>query len=137
MLVNTVWSVWFGFFSFQVESEATKSLKDAVSKYDVKDQPGAKDLLDWAQQRFECCGVDGASDYKNATCKKGGVPTCYSNKSCNGTLYDDGCKEKFISFVRHNLAVVGAVAIGIAFIQVSLSNFSLNLWNFQIVALIC
>lgn len=104
----------------KVEDQVEKSLKDAVNKYENTDQPGAKELLDWAQQKFECCGVDGASDYTtgNSTCSTGGgVATCYNNKSCNGTLYTNGCKEQFVSFVRHNLAVIGAVAIGIAFIQ--------------------
>lgn len=103
----------------KVENHVNDSLKDAVSKYDNKDQPGAKDLLDWSQQRFDCCGIDGASDYTNTTgtCANGGVPSCYSTDNCNGTLYTQGCKESFISFVRHNLAVIGAVAIGIAFIQ--------------------
>jgi len=105
----------------KVESHVTDSLKDAVSKYHNKDQPGAKQLLDWAQQRFDCCGIDGASDYtgqKNSTdsCTQG-VKSCYSDNTCSGTLYKEGCKQSFIDFVRHNLAVIGAVAIGIAFIQ--------------------
>lgn len=104
----------------KVEDQVDKSLKDAVYKYDNADQPGAKELLDWAQERFECCGTYGSNDYQNATskCSGGGVATCYSSQSCNnGTLYSTGCKEQFVSFVRHNLAVVGAVAIGVAFIQ--------------------
>jgi len=103
----------------KVEAQVDQSLKDAVGKYDNKDQPGAQKLLDWAQHKFECCGVVGAGDYKNSSsaCQSGGVASCHSGKSCNGTLYTKGCKDGFVSFVRHNLAVVGAVAIGIAFIQ--------------------
>jgi len=105
----------------KVESQVDDSLKDAVEKYGNKDQPGAQELLDWAQKEFECCGLNGADDYKNNThatkCNKGGVATCYSTQNCNGTLYGSGCKVEFTKFVKHNLAVVGAVAIGIAFIQ--------------------
>jgi len=105
----------------KVEQQVDDSLEDALHKYGNKDQPGAKDLLDWAQKEFECCGLNGAADYGNNThvkkCAKGGVATCYSSQNCNGTLYTSGCKDSFTKFVKHNLAVVGAVAIGIAFIQ--------------------
>jgi len=104
----------------QVEAEVGKSLDDAVTKYFNEDQPGAKELLDWAQQKFECCGRNTSTEYKtvvNGTCANGGVPSCYSGDSCSGTKYTEGCEVKFTNFVRHNLAVIGAVALGIAFIQ--------------------
>jgi len=104
----------------KVEAEVTDMLDQAVSKYFNADQPGAKELLDWAQQEFECCGRNVSSEYgtKNGTCTKGGVASCYDNNSCTGgNLYKKGCQQGFVDFIRHNLAVVGAVALGIAFIQ--------------------
>lgn len=80
-------------------------------------------MLDWAQQKFECCGRNGSSEYPktsktNETCPSGGVKSCYSNNECNGNLFSKGCEVSFADFIRHNLAVIGAVALGIAFIQV-------------------
>ena len=107
----------------QVEAAVGKSLDDAVNKYFNADQPGAKELLDWAQQKFECCGRNGSAEYpsstsSNDTCTNGGVKSCYSDNTCSGTLFTKGCEASFADFVRHNLAVIGAVALGIAFIQV-------------------
>lgn len=104
----------------KVESQVEKALDDAIGKYFEKDQPGAKELLDWAQQEFDCCGRVNSTDYKtqgNSSCPNGGVASCYSGNKCSGQKYTKGCQQSFIDFVRHNLAVVGAVAIGIAFIQ--------------------
>lgn len=108
----------------QVEAAVGKSLDDAVNKYFNADQPGAKELLDWAQQKFECCGRNGSAEYSsstssNDTCTTGGVKSCYSDNTCSGNLFTKGCEASFADFVRHNLAVIGAVALGIAFIQVS------------------
>lgn len=111
-------------YKSKVEEQAVKALDNAVSKYFNEEQPGAKDLLDWAQKKFECCGRNSSEEYKaptgntnNTLCVSGGVASCHAGDSCTGKLYEDGCKDSFVEFIKHNLAVVGAVAIGIAFIQ--------------------
>lgn len=108
----------------KVEDHIKKSLDQAVNKYFNEDQPGAKEMLDWAQQEFECCGRANATEYKkpagtNSTyCgTNGGVASCHYNNLCTQPIYTQGCEAKFVDFVRHNLAVIGAVAIGVAFIQ--------------------
>lgn len=80
-------------------------------------------MLDWAQQKFECCGRNGTAEYpksssSNDTCTTGGVKSCHADNKCSGQLFTKGCEASFIDFVKHNLAVIGAVALGIAFIQV-------------------
>lgn len=96
----------------------------AVLKYN--DVSGEKKLLDWAQKSFKCCGSSGSSDYPKSTSNNtvcagtGGVPSCYSNGKCTGgTLYTQGCRKGFIDFIKSKLVVIGAVAVGIAFIQVN------------------
>jgi len=106
----------------KVEDHISQSLDEAVQKYFNADQPGAKELLDWAQQEFKCCGRVNSTEYSNpggnsTYCANGGVASCHSGDSCSGTLYTKGCEASFVDFVRHNLAVIGAVAIGVAFIQ--------------------
>lgn len=107
----------------KVEAKVDEALDDAIGKYFNDNQPGAKDLIDWVQQKFDCCGKNSSDEFKKPTsgnstiCPNGGVASCYKGDSCTGTKYNEGCREKFIDFVKHNLAVIGAVAIGIAFIQ--------------------
>lgn len=115
-------------YKSKVEDKATDALDRAVKDYQNKDQPGAKKIMDWAQQRFECCGSSNASNYAdfvsvNGTepadyCKKDSKPvSCHRGDSCNGTIFGEGCKQGFVDFVENNLVVIGAVALGIAFIQ--------------------
>jgi len=108
----------------KVEEIATEALDKAVGDYHNEDQPGAKKILDWAQQKFECCGNNNGSDYAqtktsgNSTfCTDKTPASCHEGDTCSGKKYDDGCKQGFIDFVKHNLVVIGAVALGIAFIQ--------------------
>ena len=100
-----------------------KLLENAVTQYGTQD--GATKLMDWAQQKFKCCGTVGPTDYdilkgNGTTCGTGlGVKSCYPDEKCGGTdLYKAGCKTKFVDFVKHNLVVIGGVALAIAFIQV-------------------
>ncbi|XP_065655591.1 23 kDa integral membrane protein [Hydra vulgaris] len=106
----------------KVQDYAIGGLNRAVKDYENEDEPGASELLDWAQQKFECCGTKGPSDYKglktNATCGIGkGVKTCHQNKDCANKLYNEGCQNKFEKFIKKNLIVVGVIALSIAFIQ--------------------
>ena len=36
-------------------------------------------------------------------------------------MFTEGCQQKFSEFIKDNLALIGAVAIVIAFIQVSIA----------------
>ncbi|XP_002161461.1 23 kDa integral membrane protein [Hydra vulgaris] len=106
----------------KVQEYAVDGLKRAVKEYENKDEPGASELLDWAQLKFECCGANGPSDYKNLTKNETcgttqGVKTCHKNKDCAKKLNNEGCKSKFEQFIKKNLVVVGVIALSIAFIQ--------------------
>lgn len=107
-------------YKSKVNVEVEKRLKLAVNEYSTS--KGAKDLLDWAQENMKCCGYGGPGDYINGTCPAGpgsGVATCHVNNECKEKLRHPsrGCKDAFIAFVKSNMALVGGVAIGIAFIQ--------------------
>jgi len=100
----------------QVEEKADKALVRASKNYNNDDEPGAKKLLDWAQQRFECCEV--ASATGNGTCADKSPKSCHPDNDCNKTKYSQKCKEGFVEFMKDNLVTVGAVALAIAFIQI-------------------
>ena len=86
--------------------------------------------MDWAQQEFDCCGSYNVTDYPDPNsnkaafnytglCDGGGVSSCYSNKTCDGVLYKKGCERALANFLKDNMIIIGAVAFGIAFIEVS------------------
>jgi len=104
----------------KVDSVAKAALDKAVTQYGTVE--GEKKLLDWAQDAFKCCGSAGANDYVKSTnatlCAVGkGVASCHKGGKCTGQLYSDGCRKGFIDFIKGKLVVIGAVAVGIAFIQ--------------------
>jgi len=106
-------------YKSKVNVEVEKRLQLAVNEY--RTSKGAKDLLDWAQETMNCCGYAGPADYVNGTCPGAGnaVASCHVDNDCKKDLRDTkkGCKDAFIAFVKSNMALVGGVAIGIAFIQ--------------------
>lgn len=108
----------------KVKGLAEKQIKKEITNYNAKSL-----LLNWAQEKFECCGLDGPADYDthNSTdasfCSPKGavkgqaVKTCHPKKDCAETVYAKGCKDQVVDFVKSNMILVGGVAIGIAFIQ--------------------
>ena len=115
----------------QARAAATVALKKAMDHYDTEE--GAKKLLNWAQGMFRCCGNIGPTDYDVRVGSKmvspcgssgGGVQSCHEGGECKNRQYTAGCKEKFISFIRNNMVVIGGVAVGIAFIELAGIIFS-------------
>lgn len=105
----------------KVQGIAEKQVKKEVENYNAN---GESLLLNWAQQKLECCGRLGPKDYdghaSNSTdfCAAGkGVTFCHVGKKCDGKLYEDGCQDKLVKFVKENMLLIGGVALGIAFIQ--------------------
>jgi len=114
-----------GILGFVYKGDVNKVAEEQLSKSiaDYDNDEGAKKLMDWAQENLKCCGMLGASDYKNTTsgCPTpitNGVQSCHVDKDCNKALLGEkGCKDVVEDFLKENLVVVGGVALGIAFIQ--------------------
>jgi len=110
----------------KVETIVENTLKGAVQKYFDDSQPGAKTLLDWAQQKFECCGIKGPGDYKQPSttssyycANSSGVASCYSDNKCgSGVQYGEGCEQSVIDIAKNNMLLCGAFAIAFALIQI-------------------
>ena len=106
----------------KVKDMAEERFDLEIKNYNIN---GQSFLLDWAQEKFECCGSTGSGDYNahNSTdasfCpgNDGGVKSCHKFKDCNQQLYGTGCQEKIVTFVKDKLTLVGGVAFGIAFVQ--------------------
>jgi len=140
----------FGFvYRKKVDNITAKAMKNAIKTYDTP----VGVTLDWAQQNLKCCGISGPRDYatsnsklkcSNATISSihtgisttvspvtsgngtdiGGVPTCYDDSTCLGTLFTDGCQKKFLDYVEGNLVLVGGVVAGVVVLQLICIIFS-------------
>lgn len=128
LFIITIVNGALGFaYSGKVEDKIGDILNKTVNKY--FNETEAKELMDWAQQEFECCGSYSYTNYPNVTrlnhinpnitrlCKRGGVHSCYSDNSCDGNLFNKGCARVMGSFIKDRLYSIGCVALGIAFIE--------------------
>jgi len=107
----------------KVKTIAEEQVQKEIKNYNKN---GESLLLQWAQQKLECCGQTSPKDYdghaSNSTdfCKTGvsqGVKSCHKGNECKGKLYTKGCQDKLVKFVQENMILIGGVALGIAFIQ--------------------
>jgi len=95
---------------------------DGLDNYDKKGHEGVTKAWDSVQHELKCCGVTSSSDWLNSAYGK--VPKTCCDKleagsdSCKtDEIYSQGClallEDKFIN----NIATVGGVALGVAFLQ--------------------
>ncbi|EHA97968.1 CD63 antigen [Heterocephalus glaber] len=84
-------------------------------------------FLDKLQTQFECCGAANFTDWENIPgMGEGQVPDscCVNNtKDCGSDtkehpIYTKGCLEKIGNWLRKNVLLVAAAALGIAFVEV-------------------
>nr|XP_047137330.1 23 kDa integral membrane protein-like [Hydra vulgaris] len=126
LLIIFVFEIAVGIMAFtyssKVEAYVDKRLKIAVE--DVFDNSSSsRDFLDWAHEKFSCCGYLGPSDFNNATGSKltcgynNGLPSCHRKMNCQKTLFTDGCKLKFYDFIKQNIVIAGGVVFGLSVMQ--------------------
>lgn len=82
--------------------------------------------VDWLQQKLSCCGFTNSSDWKNnsnweSAEHKGSVPSsCCKGKPAKCKREDaftQGCRDPVHTFLLSNVKYLGAVGVGIAFVQ--------------------
>lgn len=121
-----------------VETAATENVKEMIVYYGDSDKDEAGVItktLDLVQENFECCGVDGPSDWETntayATDKYVPNSCCTeenrSDAECGNTAYSSndkinktGCKVALWNFVENNLLYVGIIAGVIVILQVAI-----------------
>lgn len=97
-----------------------KKFKDGMQNYGTEGHAGVTNTWNTIQHDLQCCGVVAPGDWLNSTYGK--IPS-----SCCSTTTTDDCEEKDAypvgclalaedKFVG-NIAVVGGVALGVAFLQ--------------------
>ena len=107
-------------------------MKNTLVNYNDDSFQSVSDAWDFIQPEFECCGVDTYRDWKDVARLSNSVPdTCCKtvSKNCGSGLaildesqvkskiWTTGCLSKTKDSIESNIAIVGAVAIAIAVVQ--------------------
>lgn len=110
-------------FRDKVMSEFNKDFRQQMKNYPKQNHT----ILDDMQKNFKCCGAANYTDWETIPLEpKGRVPdSCCVNvtQGCGinfnvKDIYTKGCVEKIGAWLRSNVLVVAAAALGIAFVEV-------------------
>lgn len=125
MLVEVAAAIAGYVFRDKVMLEFNKDFRQQMQNYRRDNRTTL--ALDKMQEDFKCCGAANYTDWESVpTVPKGQVPdSCCINvtKDCGASLqinniYSEGCVEKIGGWLRSNVLVVAAAALGIAFVEV-------------------
>lgn len=125
MLVEVAAAIAGYVFRDKVKREFNKDFQEQMLNY-LKDNHTAE-LLDRMQNQSHCCGATNYTDWENITgMGKDRVPdSCCINFAVGcGIKFNvkninrEGCVEKIGDWLRKNVLVIAAAALGIAFVEV-------------------
>ncbi|XP_017694170.1 CD63 antigen [Pipra filicauda] len=113
-------------FKDKVRSVLKEGLQEAMNKYE--EDPALTEALDELQRDFKCCGANNYTDWANIkqfqandtvprSCCRVNTTTCNVHPSPE-TVYEKGCQESIEAWMKKNILVVAAVALGIAFFEI-------------------
>lgn len=128
-------------FKGELENIVKDKLEETVMNY--RDNPDLRSLIDKVQKDFKCCGVTNYHDWNDniyfncsqTTTESCGVPSScckkdQENKQCgynvrenqkaepDDKIYIRGCMEAFLEWFEMNIVMIGAIALGIALVQI-------------------
>ncbi|XP_021571171.1 CD63 antigen isoform X2 [Carlito syrichta] len=113
-------------FRDTVKSEFNKDFRQQMQKYAGNNKTAAA-ILDGLQQEFNCCGAANYTDWESIpSMGKNRVPdSCCINVTAGcgvnfreKEIHKEGCVDKIGDWLRKNVLVVAAAALGIAFVEV-------------------
>ncbi|XP_004647156.1 CD63 antigen [Octodon degus] len=124
MLVEVATAITGYVFRDKIRAEFDKDFRQRMKNYSKN---STDTLLDNLQKKFECCGAANYSDWEDIPgMGKNRVPdSCCVNitMGCGidfkqSSINPEGCVEKIGSWLRKNILLVAAVALGIAFVEI-------------------
>ncbi|XP_057559344.1 CD63 antigen [Hippopotamus amphibius kiboko] len=123
MLVEVAAAIAGYVFRDKVRSEFKKDFRQQMQNYAKNNHTAS--ALDNMQEKFHCCGAANYTDWEPLLLPKRVPDSCCINvtRGCgvNFTvkeIYTEGCVEKIGGWLRSNVLVVAAAALGIAFVEV-------------------
>ncbi|XP_071887906.1 CD63 antigen [Anas platyrhynchos] len=113
-------------FKDKVRSKLEEGLWDTMRKYG-QDQP-LTEAVDKLQQDFHCCGSSNYTDWSSIeqfrandtvphSCCRINTTTCNVHPT-PATVYEKGCLPAMEAWMKKNILIVAAVALGIAFFEI-------------------
>ncbi|XP_062038122.1 CD63 antigen-like [Lepus europaeus] len=125
MLVEVATAIAGYVFRDKVMSEFNKDFQQQMQNYSTDNQTAL--ILDRMQKDFKCCGAANYTDWASIpgmTRERVPDSCCVNVTSGCGVkfnvkdIYVEGCVEKIGLWLRKNVLVVAAAALGIAFVEV-------------------
>ncbi|DAA29743.1 CD63 antigen [Bos indicus] len=124
MLVEVAAAIAGYVFRDKVRSEFNKDFRQQMKNYPKDNQTAS--ILDKMQKDFECCGAANYTDWEKILAVTNKVPdSCCVNITHNcginfvvKDIHTEGCVEKIAAWLRKNVLVVAAAALGIAFVEI-------------------
>lgn len=128
-----------GIFAYVKKDKVIKEIKKNVNKAVQKSYGGSTPAdksfttaVDKAQKKLQCCGTNGADDWKTSvwyttksdkinvvpsSCCMGSTTNCTSSANYKKAAYSKGCVKALEDYVKSHIAIIGGIGVGIAFIQ--------------------
>lgn len=120
-------------FCHQLDEELQLNLKQSMQqKYQQPGQDSVTQAVDRMQQEFKCCGSNSSSDWADSVwiqddtnkqvvpdscCKTPGELCGRRDHPSNIYKVEGGCIKKLETFILKQLYILGALSVGIAFLQ--------------------
>lgn len=125
LLILEVISVVLVFtFKKRIRQTMESGLKEAIQKYDEKDDKPITKMIDDIQSRFACCGANNFTDWEsNSLIQPGTLPLSCCKESTeichvDGPHYMSGCLDIISDELRNSVSYLGSVAITVIIFQV-------------------
>ncbi|NP_001037906.1 Novel Trtraspanin family protein loc733535 [Xenopus tropicalis] len=111
----------------KLQSDISRRFQQILSKYGIDGQLTRS--LDYAQQEFRCCGAQNFTDWMNVTvtllpssvpksCCRKVTPKCGEKVMAHqDNIFLEGCVIKMKTWISQHIDVIGAVGVGLGFVQ--------------------